>query len=104
MVLSACSTRKPLMVSRTSLAFCGLVRWNLASARNSRIFSAVLAMIASSYKNKTRSLAELLLFWLRRSFSSARGVALEGAGGGELAKLVADHVLRDVHRDKLAAV
>src|SRR5216683_4141991 len=34
------------MRSRTSFAFCGLVRWNFASARNSRIFSAaILAMI-----------------------------------------------------------
>src|SRR3984885_15354683 len=45
-VLIACSTRRPLIISRTSFAFCGLVRWNFASARNSRIFStATLAMI-----------------------------------------------------------
>src|ERR1035438_1998898 len=41
-VFSACSTRRPLMVSRTSFAFCGLVRRNLTSARNSRTFSAAI--------------------------------------------------------------
>src|SRR5262245_38871228 len=32
------------------------------------------------------------------------GMAVEGAGGRELAELVADRVLRDEHRDELAAV
>src|SRR5688572_28583774 len=32
------------------------------------------------------------------------GMALEGAGGRELAELVADHVLGDVHGNELAAV
>ena len=31
-------------------------------------------------------------------------MAAEGAGGGELAKLVSDHVLGDVHGDELVAV
>ncbi len=31
-------------------------------------------------------------------------VAVEGAGRGELAQLVADHVLRNEHWDKLATV
>jgi hypothetical protein len=35
---------------------------------------------------------------------SCRRVAVEGAGRGELAQLVADHVLGDEHRDELLAV
>ena len=45
-----------------------------------------------------------LLFRLRGGLGSARGVALEGAGGRELTKLVAHHVLRHVDRNELAAV
>src|SRR5476651_104454 len=106
MVLSACSTRKPLMVSRTSFAFCGLVRWNLASARNSRTLSTAIFDI-------TLILRTLLNAGVRRScgllglgggLGGARGVALEGARRGELAQLVADHVFRHVDRDEFATV
>src|ERR1700677_1200752 len=38
--VSASSTPRPLIRSSTSRAFCGETRWNLASARNSFVFSA----------------------------------------------------------------
>src|SRR5271168_1207745 len=97
------------MRSRTSFAFCGLVRWNFASARNSLIFSTALAMIfvLQNFFDKrwcvTASGAPGL-FRLRGSLSGACGVALEGAGGREFAELVTNHVLGDVDRDELAAV
>src|ERR1039458_1709083 len=112
MVLSACSTRMPLMVSRTSFAFCGLVRWNLASARNSRTFSTAIfditlilqtnwyAIIGEPYQ--IRVTAELLRLCGRLGCTS--GVALERARRGELAQLVADHVFRHVDRDELAEI
>src|SRR5690242_11566843 len=103
-VLSACSTRSPLIRSRTSFAFCGLVRWNLASARNSRIFStAALAMIFF-LEGQTNYSARFSLFGLCRGLGGAPGVAFEGARGRKLAELVANHVLGHIHRDKLAAI
>src|ERR1700709_1401304 len=98
-VLSACSTRRPLIISRTSFAFCGLVRWNFASARNSRIFStAALAMIFVlqnfNFTTPCGGLAGIRkpqLLGLCGGLSSSCRVALERAGRGKLAELVAHH-------------
>src|ERR1035437_7820400 len=78
---------RPRIRSTTKRAFCGETRTCLASA--------LTAIVASS---SARSLCRLgRLFGLRL-------VSLEGARGGELAQLVAHHVLRDEHRDVLPAV
>src|ERR1700678_2340747 len=101
MVLIACSTRKPLIMSRTSFAFCGLVRWNLASARNSRIAAADFAIIFLL----TRKLIfqkPVLRLRLGRGLARTCRVTLECARRRELAQLVSDHVLRHIHRDELA--
>src|SRR5260370_249890 len=104
------------MRSRTSFAFCGLVRWNFASARNSRIFSAAtLAMIFVlqnfCFAAPCGGLAVIHaakngpeLPGLRGGLSCLGRVALERARRRELAELVAHHVLRHVDRDELAAV
>src|SRR5579862_6442800 len=90
-VLIACSTRRPLMRSRTSFAFCGLVRWNLASARNSLIFSTAFAIIF--VLQKTSSLNMLLKFVdqqllrLCGGLSGTCGVALERTRGGKFTEL-----------------
>src|SRR5258705_4405992 len=98
------------MRSRTSFAFCGLVRWNFASARNSLIFSAALAIIfvlqnfffAKTVVHNCKLSAGL--FGLRGGLSGARGVALKGTSSRKLAELVANHVLGHVDRDELATV
>src|SRR5215472_613105 len=66
----------PRIRSTTSRAFCGETRMYLASA---------FATMKSSLGRLRRLLRSRL-----------HGVALEGAGGRELAELVAHHVLRDV--------
>src|SRR5437879_1423066 len=97
------------MRSRTSFAFCGLVRWNFASARNSLIFSTALAIIFVLQTLLRETVMHhckrpATLFGLCRGLSGTCRVALERAGGGKLAELVADHVLGHVDRDELAAV
>src|SRR5215469_1924169 len=100
-MLIACPTGLPLIRSSTSLAFCGLTRWNLASARNSGAVVVVFAI--SIFLEAKRSLCSISLLGLRR-VRSLRGVSLERARRRKLAELVADHVLRAVHRHKLLAV
>src|SRR3569623_1449781 len=95
------------MVSRTSFAFCGLVLWNLASARNSRTFSAAifdmtLFLQTIWYAEPPAKTSRLLR--LCGALCGLSRVAFECAGCRELAELVTDHVLRHVHGDKLAAV
>src|ERR1035437_4579560 len=110
-VFSACSTRMPLMVSRTSFAFCGLVRWNLASARNSRTFSTAIFDItlilqtisAPAFGASCTTRLKPKLLGLRGGLGCTCGVALERARRGELAQLMTHHVLRHVDRDELAA-
>src|SRR6266536_2565776 len=99
------------MRSRTSFAFCGLVRWNFASARNSRIFAAAtLAMIFVlqnfCFAAPCGGLADNPYCQNRPGLLGPRGglsclgrVALERARRRELAELVAHHVLRHVDRD-----
>src|SRR5581483_9898732 len=100
-MLIACPTGLPLIRSSTSLAFCGLTRWNLASARNSGAVVVVFAI--SIFLEAKPSLCLVSLLGLRR-VRSLRGVSLERARCRELAQLVSDHVLRAVHRHKLLAV
>src|SRR5688572_10445375 len=80
---------RPRIRSRTSPAFWAEVRTYLAVALTSSIGNP-LRLAARAGR-----LGHLL---------HLGGVALEGAGGRELAQLVTDHVLRDVHGDELLAV
>src|ERR1700678_398972 len=105
-VLIAFSTRRPLIRSSTSLAFCGLQRWKRASARNSVFFVSIALCIAMSFKRTNLSNLDQScdgLLTLRR-IASLRRVALERARSRELSQLVAHHVLRAIHRNELAAV
>src|SRR5579875_3121598 len=63
---------------------------------------ATLAMAAVS--GRRRGLAFLLMSALLSLGLLVGRVAVEGAGGGELAELVADHVFGDHHRHMLLAV
>src|SRR5580658_8183011 len=102
----------PFMVSSTSLAFCGLVRWNLASARNSLTFSTAIFDITLILQTnwyavfgepcQIRVTAELLR--LCGGLGCTCGVTLERARRGKLTQLVANHVFRHVDRDELASV
>src|SRR5512146_1515341 len=89
-VLMASSTRRPLIRSSTRRAFCGETRTYLAAAVNSMSLSLPC-------RRRRRGLG--------RGFRGRfHRVSLELAGEAELAQLVTDHVLRDVHRDELLAV
>src|SRR5690606_17490850 len=81
--LTARSAVRPRTWSATRRAFCGEMR----ALRRMAFASLVLDMVAIS-------LAALLV----------GHVTLEGAGQGELAELVANHVLVDQHGDVVAAV
>src|SRR3712207_4516383 len=92
-VASASPTFLPRIMSTTSRAFCADPR---------KYFAFAIASMTQSLNadprihHLPRRLAALL--------GLRAGVALEGAGGGELAELVADHVLGDVDRDVALAV
>src|SRR5438067_7691322 len=84
-VVSAAPAFCPRIRSTTRRAFCGEIRMYLASA---------LACMPS--------LEILLLCRLRRLLRSRlHRVAFERARGRELAQLVSDHVLGDIHGNKL---
>src|SRR5262249_29375321 len=78
----------PTCLPRTSAATCPTLRGVMRRNRRCALDSMVAPLLAR------RRLGDLLL----------RRVADEGAGGGELAQLVAHHVLGHEHRDELPAV
>src|SRR5690606_40412108 len=81
--LTARSALRPRTWSATRRAFCGEMR----ALRRMAFASLVLGMVAISL-----------------TALPVRHVTLEGAGQGELAELVANHVLVDQHRDVVATV
>src|SRR5512135_3204585 len=97
----------PRMVSRTSLAFWAEVRTYLFVALASSMAESLRLGRRSRGRRGPRRRSRP-----RRAGGRAhlghlldlRGVPLEDPGGGELAELVPDHVLRDVHGDELLAV
>src|SRR4051794_36393603 len=85
-MLSASSTFLPRTRSATRRTFCG------EAFRYLRVAVACMVVL----RLLARRLGGLL--------DLLAGVALERTGQGELAELVADHVLGDVHRDELPPV
>src|SRR6476661_9145286 len=107
-VVSASSTRRPLIRSSTSRAFCGDTRVNRAFAVNS--MSLTLCSQSLLFRRRRCS-------WCGRSRTTrnTRGlggnfrcrlhrVTFEDPRKGELTQLVSHHVFRDVHRNKFFAV
>src|SRR4030095_16824091 len=99
----------PRMRSSTSPAFWAEVRTYLEVAFTSRL--AIVGSLAlprggggGGARSRTPGARRSRTARDLRHLLDARGVALELPGGRELAELVADHVLRDVHGDELPAV
>src|ERR1039458_4937592 len=61
-VISASSTPRPLIRSSTRRAFCGDTRWNLASARNSFVSTAIGMPSSISLRPRNPSEAESLVY------------------------------------------
>src|SRR5262249_51212367 len=97
-VFIASSTRRPLIRSNTSRAFCGETRWKRASARNSCsakfMFFSPLLRRCWGRRRLGRSL----------SCRSLHRVTFKVARLTEFTELMSDHVLGDVHGNELAAV
>src|ERR1700676_4828448 len=129
-VLRASSTRRPLINSRTSRAFCGETRKYRISALNSIVVSQYFAsgsrLLAFSQRPRARSQKQFLPLRCRRSCRCRRSnrsrtarnsrwlcryfrsrphrVPLEIARETKLAQLVAHHVFGNVDRNELLAV
>src|SRR5258706_8730112 len=117
-VLRASSTRRPLINSSTSRAFCGDTRIYRASARNSIVCSQ--SRLAVCAKLAARSCLCLRRRWCRgrdrsraarrsrrfcRNFSGRpHRVSLKLAGETEFAQLVSHHVLGHIDGDEFSPV
>src|SRR6478735_6347575 len=97
---SAIATFLPRMSWARRLSFCGDTRsmraTALASVSGRSLSRARLPMLVSLARRRRRSRRTLRL--------AVGGVAVERAGRRELAELMPDHLLGDVHRDMLLAV
>src|SRR4029450_9755495 len=94
---SASAAFLPRISSSTSPAFWAEERMYLSVALTSSMPASL--RLGSRRRARARARARGLGHLLHLG-----GVALERAGGRELAQLVADHVLGDVHGNELAAV
>src|ERR1700675_263364 len=100
-VFRASSTRRPLIRSSTSRAFCGETRMYRASARNSIVASPLRLWRRRRYGSGSAGYARRFGCDFGRRFHR---VPLELTGKAEFAQLVSHHVLSHIYRNEFPSV